>query len=278
MRLASGWALGLVVFLLTAGTCRADAITEKVLQAVRVQAPELHVTAKPDDELEITGGKSPLTLYLSNIRTACAARPEHCDEEVASFVRRATSVNSTESTFVPEKVYAVLRSAGFGKRTSEAFTDADKRLVALPFIDAIEVLFVIDGDKAMRYVGYGEMVGVGLTESALLELASRNAARLPQLRYEALKGVPGVYFMPANDGLGTSRAFDSALWDKVEATAGGPVAVAMPTRDWVLFARADQPEPLGQLRKLAARIVRGEAYPVSDAMMVRDGKGWKALQ
>jgi uncharacterized protein YtpQ (UPF0354 family) len=270
MRLASGWALGLIVFLLTAGTCRADALIDKVLQAVRAQAPELHVTAKPDDELVITGGKSPLTLYLSNIRTACAARPEHCDEEVASFVRRATSVNSTESTFVPEKVYPVLRSAGFGKRTSEAFTDADKRLVALPFIDAIEVLFVIDGDKAMRYVGYGEMVGGGLTESVLLELASRNAARLPQLRYEALKGVPGVYFMPANDGLGTSRAFDSALWDKVEATAGGPVAVAMPTRDWVLFARADQPEPLGQLRKVAGRNVRGRGLP---SFRRRDGEG-----
>lgn len=83
--------------------------------------------------------------------------------------------------------------------------------------------------------------------------------------------------MPANDGLGTARVFDAALWQKLEAAAGGPVAMAMPTRDWVFFARADNTQALATLRALLGRVVRGEPYAVSAAVMVRNGAGWKLL-
>ena len=49
----------------------------------------------------------------------------------------------------------------------------------------------------------------------------------------------------------TSRAFDNAQWDKLQAPAGGAVAVAVPTRDWVLFLRADRADMIVALQTLA---------------------------
>lgn len=273
--------ISLGVLALSAGMCHADGLTEKVLQTFRSQASGLRATAKSDDELQVTGWRGPLTVYLFNVRTVCTSNKDRCDDEVLSFVQRVVSVASADQSadaFVVEKVYAVLRNAGFAKRAAETFKEPNKQLIVLPFVESIELLFVVDGDKAVRYVNRDDIAGAGLTEVALLDLASRNATRLPQVKYEPTKGMPGVYFMPANDGLGTSRAFDFALWEKLEAVAGGPVAIAVPTRDWVLFTRADQPELVAKLRTLAGRIARGEPYPVSDAVLVRDGNSWKPLQ
>jgi hypothetical protein len=48
-------------------------------------------------------------------------------------------------------------------------------------------------------------------------------------------------FVFRTDGYGTSRLFDSKFWDTLETQAGGPVAVALPTLDWLLAARPDDP-------------------------------------
>jgi uncharacterized protein YtpQ (UPF0354 family) len=276
--------IALVVLLLNAGICHADDLTEKVLQAFRAQVSELRVTAKTDDELQVTGRKGAHTVYLFNLRTACASRKAGCDEAVSSFVQQVASIASAEqsaSAFVAGKVYAVLRDAGFGGRSAEmikAGKEPNKQLVVLPFIESIEVLFVVDGEKAVRYVSRDDMIGAGLTEKGLLDLATRNAARLPELKYQLVKGMDGLYFMPANDGLGTSRAFDLALWKKLEAAIGGPIAMSVPTRDWIIFTRAAQPENVAKMHALAGRIVRGEPYPISDAVLISDGNGWKTLQ
>ncbi|MBS0449126.1 MAG: DUF1444 family protein [Proteobacteria bacterium] len=221
--------ISLCVLGLSVGVSHADELTERVLQTFRGQASELRATAKSDDELQVTGRRGPLTVYLFNVRTACASNKDRCDDEVSSFVQRVVSVASADQSagaFVVEKVYAVLRNAGFAKRAADTFKEPNKQLVVLPFVESIELLFVVDGDKAVRYVNRDDIASAGLTEKALLDLASRNAARLPQVKYEPIKGMPGLYFMPANDGLGTSRAFDFALWEKLEAVAGGPVAMA----------------------------------------------------
>jgi hypothetical protein len=54
--------------------------------------------------------------------------------------------------------------AGFAKRASEALKEPDKQRVVLPFV--------------------GDMAAAGPTEPTLLDLASRNAARLPESKFE----------------------------------------------------------------------------------------------
>jgi len=72
----------------------------------------------------------------------------------------------------------------------------------------------------------------------------------------------------------TSRLFDSKFWDALETKAGGPAAVALPTRDWLLAARLDDPEATARLRTVAARIVAGEPTAVTSALVRRNGQSW----
>lgn len=276
----ASWVAAVAVLSLGAGVCQADGLTDKVLRALRSEAPEIGVTVVTDNELKIAS-KSASTVYLFNVRKSCESRADRCDEEVANFVRGVVSVASVDSAqraFVGEKVFPVLRRSGFGTRATERIKEPDKQLVVMPFAESIETLFVVDSEKTVRFINLDDMAKAGLTVATLADLASRNAARLPVLKAEPIKGMEGVHFMPANDGLGSSRVFDPALWIKLEALAGGPVALAVPTGDWIFFTRADQPDQVAKLRGLVARVVRGEPYSVSDAVLVRDRGGWKALR
>src|SRR6267378_1594042 len=95
----------------------ADSFTEKVVAAFQKAASDLTVTIKEHNELQIQTPTGPLTLYLDNIRAACTSKSTNCDAELESFVGRTVSVarlGDEGKTFTPEKVFLVLRSAGFG--------------------------------------------------------------------------------------------------------------------------------------------------------------------
>lgn len=272
--------VALGTFLVGAGACRADDLTEKVLTAFRSQASELRVFAKTDDQLQVDGPKGPFLVYLYNVRKTCTSSKEQCEAEVLSFVQGVVSVASSDhlaGAFVAERTYPVLRPAGFGKRATETSKAEGNDLIVFPFVDGIELLFVVDGDKTSRFINRRDLTLTGLDEKALGDLAMHNAARLSAPKYEPVKAVPGMYFMQAADGLGTSRAFAPAMWDRLETEAGGPVAMAVPTRDWIVFCRADQPELVARMREVVGRIARGEAYAVAAVVLTREGTSWKAL-
>jgi len=180
-------------------------------------------------------------------------------------------------TFTPEKVFLVLRSAGFGKRAGQQFAnDEKKQPVVRPFVEGIEILYVLDTPKAFRFINRSDLETAGLNLERLHEIASRNAANLKPLKYGPAPNQPDIFFMPAGDGLGTARVFDGALWDRIEKEVGGPVVICAPTRDWVLFVKQENRDGIERLRGLANRIVRGEAYPVSPVVFHRQNGVWQA--
>jgi uncharacterized protein YtpQ (UPF0354 family) len=114
----------------------------------------------------------------------------------------------------------------------------------------------------------------GLTIEDLDRIALAHVARLAPPKLEQMRGAPWLWASISNDGYGTSRLFDPKFWDTLETRAGGPVAVALPTRDWLLAARLDDPTAIAQLRGVAARIVAGEPTAVTSALVRRDGQSW----
>lgn len=278
-------ALGLMaVLVLVAATLAAcvspsDGLTRKVVQALQAQAPSLPVTVKGPDDLEVPGpGAKPLKIALDNMRKACSAQPDRCDDQVGAFVARVIQVaTGTGAHFSQDKVYPVLRTAGLARMVAQESQDPAAKLVVRPFAPGVELVLVLDGDATMRYVNRGDVAKAGIDEAALMAAALGNVANLPPLQARPLRSLPGFSYLMADDGLGTARAFDPALWTRLAQTIGGPVAMAMPTRDWIVITRADEPRQVATLRELAGRVVRREPYAMSDTVFVRDGAGWKPV-
>jgi uncharacterized protein YtpQ (UPF0354 family) len=261
------------------GVCAlADPLTDRVVAAFKQGDPKLAVTVKTDDELHLrmaTG--SEVTVFLDRTRGQCRQQPEHCDTVIEQLVSgmAASAGSPAAMKFDPENVYPVVRPADSLRGTQAAAGgNADPTFVSRPYMSGAIILYALDTPKALRFVGMSDLEHAGLAVDSLDKLARSHVQRLIHLQLEKVKGAPGLWEGIAKDGYGTSHLFDPNFWDEVEAAAGGPVAIALPTRDWILAARLDDPQSIARLRVIAKRIVAGEPTAVISALVRRDGESW----
>jgi uncharacterized protein YtpQ (UPF0354 family) len=255
----------------------ADALTDHVAAAFNQEDPKLQATIKSNDEIHITAPIGSVSVYLDHVRAECSKRPNDCDSVVKRFVQAtvASARGPDALKFDANNIYPVVRAADTVRAMKGTLGDkVTSTFVSQPFVSGAVLLYAIDMPTAVRFVSQSDLEHAGLTLEALDKLAASNASRLPSIHMEPLDRAPGLWTALATDGYGTSRLFDATFWDTAEARAGGAVAVALPTRDWLLFARLDDQAAISRLRALAARVVAGEPYAVTSSLVRRDGKSW----
>jgi uncharacterized protein YtpQ (UPF0354 family) len=270
------WALSIVLLMAHGNASFADSLTDRVALAFNHEDSKLNATIKADNEIHLTTPNGPLTVYLDRMRQECSQRPVDCNSIVRSFVESTTSTFAQPDTlaFNAENVYPVVRPANTVNALGSAVA---KLFVSRPYISGAVLLYVIDLPKAIRFVTPNDLESAGLTVDALDKLAVAHVARLRPIRIAPVPRSPGLWSAIANDSYGTSRLFDPTFWDALEARAGGPVAVALPTRDWLLAARLDDAQAIAGLRTLAARIAASEATAVTSSLVRRNGQGWSEV-
>jgi len=266
----------LLAFALHEGPAFADSLTNRVTAAFNQEDPKLQAIVKSDDEIHLTTPMGPITVFLDRVRGECERRPEGCEAAIKQLVNSTTvTVASSDSTkFDPENVYPVVRPASGLRAMQTTVADIVRLFVSRPYISGAVVLYAIDTPRALRFANTSDLEHSGLTVDALDHIARSHVSRLAPIRFKQTHDMPGLWAGIASDGYGTSRLFDPKFWDTLEAQAGGPVAMALPTRDWLLAARLDDPEAIARLRTVAARIVAGEPTAVTSALVRRDGQSW----
>lgn len=270
------------LLLLLASACHADDLTERAVRALKKVDATLDIKVKDDNELNLSRQSGDAwTIYLDNLRKDCGPRAAACDALIAEYagrmVRSGPGGSQHDLSLGANKVYPVLRRPEYAAQSTRLLKDAGKGILAVPFTTHAEQLFALDGAESIRYVTVDEAEKAGKSADALMADALGNVAAMPPLKTMPLGKLPGVFALMGNDSLGNARMFDAALWDRLEKEAGGPLAVAVPTRDWMLYTRLDDPAKVQALHTLATRIAAGEAYGVTGELFRRDKSGWVSL-
>ena len=265
------WNLCFLALALHGVSASADSFTDRVTAAFNHEDPKLQANAKDDDEIHLTTPIGPITVFLDRVRGECQKRPETCDAAIEQLVTATTetTVSADVTKLNTENIYPVVRPTN-GLQAMQATIGGDvaRMFVSRPYISGAVLLYAIDTPRAIRFVNSSDLEQSGLTIDALDKIALSHVSRLTPLTFSQMSGSPGLWAGLANDGYGTSRLFDPKFWDTLEAQAGGPVAVALPTRDWLLAARLDNPQAIARLRTVAARIVAGEPTAVTSAIQL----------
>jgi uncharacterized protein YtpQ (UPF0354 family) len=281
-RVLVGLAVPLVVALaLHTSAVLADAFTERVRAAFAEETPEFRPTIRADGEIGLASHQGEWSVFLENLRLACTTRPADCEADIKSFVRRTTTVvrDRTSVGISSTNVFPVLRAEGYLPSTGRlAGNDPKKQITSRSFVSGTVLVYVLDTPDTLRFVNAEDLDIAGLSLKRVHSLAVGNVARLERLKVKPLRGASGIFVAIARDGLGTSRVLEPGFWQLLERKAGGPVAVATPTRDWILAARLDDPSALSTLRILAERVFRGEPYSVSPTLFRLDGVAWREIR
>lgn len=145
-----------------------------------------------------------------------------------------------------------------------------------PLADGIVLCFRYLHDGRLKYVTQSEVVAWHAGDAALVAAATARAAEIDDARFERtpVPDTPGAMYWVSRKGDGLDGA---AFLDprRLQRVAGGPVVVAMPAANTLLFWRPDG----GELDRIVAIGVRRMAdasdHPISDRVYRWDGTEWK---
>ncbi len=266
----------LLILLALSRSAFAEPVTDRVRAAIATASPGSHTELSSDGGIEVTGPNGKMTIYTDNVQKECDRYPDQCDDTIRRFVSALTSVNESSSFALTEsKVFPVIRSDAMLKNLSELMhQDPGKIPISRSFTSDSVVLYAIDSPKAIRFATGKDLERQGLSQERLQALAAANVKRLDPVKINVLPNSNGLVAVITQDTYATSRLFDSTFIQELEHAVGGPVVVAVPTRDWIVAANAGDAAALTKLKDLAARVFRGEAYSVTPKLVKWDGKTW----
>lgn len=171
------------------------------------------------------------------------------------------------------KVLPRIKNTNYVAATENLTSDA---LSSKPII---EPLF---GDLVLAYaVDLGDSY-VALSEATATEF-DINLNNLRQTaEFNALSSLRGIRMNPhgkivelaCSDNMMACSILFPALWNQIEGQAGGPVIVAVPHRDTVLYARADDAEAIEELKNAMTQFDFEDTHALSRQFFIRANKEW----
>lgn len=269
----------LLILLTLSRSAFAEPVTDRVRAAIAAASPGSRTELLADGGIEVTGPTGKMTMYPDNVQKECDRYPDHCDDIIKKFVSALTSVNETSKFELTESnVYPVIRPDALLKNLRElVHQDPDKIPISRAFTSDSVVVFAIDSPKVVRFATAKDLKRQGLSEERLQAIALDNVRHLDPVKISVLPNSNGLVAAITQDTYATSRLFDATFVQELEHAVGGPVVVAVPTRDWIIAANAGDAAALAKLKDLAARVFRGEAYSVSPKLVKWDGKTWQEV-
>lgn len=259
----------------------AATIVERLRDAFARTAPQLRPELHGDDGVVLHMPKGgTVTVYADAVEAECSHNADQCDQAIDKFSATTASVVTQERdvALTESNVYPVVRSAQMLNSLGDpSRLGPDKGAISRPFSTDSIVLYAVDSPNALRFAVGMDLKKQGLSEERLQAIAKANVGRLPPVKVSVMPNSNGLVAALTQDGYGTSRLFDVNFVQLLERTAGGPVIVAVPTRDWILAVKADDPAAVARLRDVAGRIFRGERYAVTADLIRWDGNAWQVV-
>jgi hypothetical protein len=165
-------------------------------------------------------------------------------------------------------------------RTTEAINAFEVQTAALgqrngvvrrPFSEGLEEVVVGDTPTTIALMPTGRLTDLELGATQAFDRARANTLKeLSGLKWTVNDGLLAA---DSNQPYATSLLALDPVWTTIEKQLGGPLAVAVPTRDTLVVGRADRVRDMARLATIAASGA-GNTGSVSGKVLVRQGAIW----
>lgn len=131
----------------------------------------------------------------------------------------------------------------------------------------MSVAFVIDAGPRVLPITQADLERWRVPSEELREVATDNLWHLTRGASILQEDLPGreVYQIRQGDGWDAARLALPGLWSRLAESCGAPLVLAVPERDRVYAARADQPRSVERLAEHVARDYLAAERPISPA-------------
>jgi hypothetical protein len=197
------------------------------------------------------------------------------ESEYRRFETNVGNLLARTDPFKPEQLRIVIRKAAAIDvfQTETATEGAPNLVVRRPFMGDLEEVVVGDTPTAIALMPAGRLTDLGLSADQAFERGRANT--LTEVNGMRWRTVSGLLEVREPTGYDTSLLALDSVWATISTRLGGPVAVAVPTRDRIVIGRADRPRDIARLRAILAAEAKGDKA-LSDKIWVRRGVAWVA--
>jgi hypothetical protein len=218
---------------------------------------------------------SEVSVRLDTLQARVNLPDANPEAEYSRFETNVRNLLDQQDPFKLERLRVVIRTTQ-AINTFEVQTAAlgqRNAVVRRSFAEGLEEVLVGDTPTTIALMPIGRLNDLQLGATQAFDRARANT----------LKELTGIKWT-VNDGLleadpdqpyGTSLLALDQVWTKLEEQLGGPLAVAVPTRDTLVVGRADRARDMTRLAKIAASGVDNTGS-LSDKVLVRQGNLWVA--
>ncbi|MDQ0463657.1 hypothetical protein QO010_001428 [Caulobacter ginsengisoli] len=252
------------------------AFTDRFVEALHQAAPQLKVTRKSVDELDITapGEKEPAQLYLGNAYRQYANNPSALDEIIGRFVRVTMAMNQT-LPIVRADMRLLIRPASYLAELARLQKEQgmDDPPLSRPFTGDLVILLGQNTPDAYRYpLGSDVRKELGDDQDAIWASArTATLAAMTDIQFETV--APGLVLVSANDDLAPSLLLDDAFWRRKELEGPGELTVAVLDKSTLLVGHVQDQKDFDFLQGFVTeQFDNGDA--LSKVLLVRRGGQW----
>jgi hypothetical protein len=248
-------------------------LAARLIARIRQLKPDVRIERRGPLHLHLT--KPDSDLFLDNLDAACQNDPPHCDDRIDIFARTALFPPDGEVRI--EQVLPTLKPSRFvaGAEKLAAERGNADRLVALPVIDDLLMVLVLDTPEATRMLKQSDLTKLGTTPEVLAERALVNLrARSSGFKYSEV--APELYGLAANDSYDSASFLLHAEWAALRQMLGGAPVVAPIGRDIVLFTSESSRTGLEAMRLILLVEAREPKapYPITTQPYRWTPEGW----
>lgn len=174
------------------------------------------------------------------------------------------------------KVLPRIKNTNFVSASENLTSDATRSMpITEPLVGDLVLAYAVDiGD---RYVALSEATAseFNIDLKTVRQTSEFNA--LPALRGIRMNPHGKLVELICSDNMMACSLLFPALWNQIEGQAGGPVVVAVPHRDTVIYARADDAEAIEELKSAMAQFDFEDTHALSKQLFVRANEGWEVF-
>jgi hypothetical protein len=220
------------------------------------------------------------SLDTSNLDTQLAgvADPDKRLAMARQFVKGATAASADEGAELPRaSLLPALKSRESVEATLSRVPPEKRDKFSIPshtVVQDVVVVIVVDRADTMALVSSQDLEKWKTTPQTLFPIALTNlssrAAGSPEK--QALGGATIVAY-PHGDEYTAARILLPQTQEQLATLLGGPAVFAIPTRDRLLAARADDKAALAALGREATRAFAAGPYPITGVLIQADPKG-----
>ena len=149
----------------------------------------------------------------------------------------------------------------------------ESRPLTQPLAGDLLLTYAIDVGPSYMSVTPASLQDHNLLETDLRQLALANGLHAMQNIQVRTDGT--IHELTAPDNMAACTMLYPELWRQIEQEMGGPVAVAFPHRDFVLYAKAN-PEGVAALNAVIGQVDFDDTHALSKLLYHPTAAGWQA--